>query len=90
MTEHCSYNLFHMDSGGGGIVAKSCPTLPTPWTVACQPPLSMGSSKQEYWSGLPFPSSVGLPNPVTKPGSPALKADSLLTQLRGNFGTQIL
>ena len=42
--------------GGGGLVAKSCPTLATPWTVACQPPLSMRFSKQEYWSGLPFPS----------------------------------
>ena len=41
---------------GGGLVAKSCPTLVTPWTVACQAPLSMGFSRQEYWSGLPFPS----------------------------------
>ena len=40
---------------GGGLVAKSCPTLTTPWTVACQAPLSMGFSRQEYWSGLPFP-----------------------------------
>ena len=35
---------------------KSCPTLATPWTVACQAPLSMGFSRQKYWSGLPFPS----------------------------------
>ena len=41
--------------GGGGLVAKSCPTLATPRTVACQPPLSMRFSRQEYWSGLPFP-----------------------------------
>ena len=40
------------------LVAQSCPTLATLWTVACQAPLSMGFSKQEYWSGLPFPSSV--------------------------------
>ena len=40
--------------GGGGLVAKSCPTLAIPWTVACQAPLSMGFSRQEYWSGLPF------------------------------------
>ena len=40
----------------GGLVAKSYPTLITPWTVACQAPLSMGFSRQEYWSGLPFPS----------------------------------
>ena len=39
---------------GGGLVAKLCPTLATPWTVACQAPLCMGFSNQEYWSGLPF------------------------------------
>ena len=38
------------------LVAKSCPILATPWTVACQAPLSMGFSWQDYWSGLPFPS----------------------------------
>ena len=37
-------------------VTQSCPTLATPWTVACKVPLSMGFSRQEYWSGLPFPS----------------------------------
>ena len=42
--------------GGGGLVAKLCPTLETPWTEAFQAPLSMGFSSQEYWSGLPFPS----------------------------------
>ena len=49
----------------------------TPWTVAHQAPLSMGFSRQEYWSGLPFPSPGDLPNPGIKPGSPALQADSL-------------
>ena len=39
-----------------GLVTKLCLTLVTPWTVACQAPLSMGFSRQEYWSGLPFPS----------------------------------
>ena len=57
---------------GGGLVAKSCPTLVTPWTVACQAPLSMGLSRQEYWSGLPFPSPGDFTNPEIKPGSPAL------------------
>ena len=38
------------------LVVKSCMTLATPWTVVCQAPLSMGLSRQEYWSGLPFPS----------------------------------
>ena len=42
--------------GGGGLVAKSCLTLVTPWTVAHQAPLSMRFSRQEYWTGLPFPS----------------------------------
>ena len=62
---------------GCGLVAKLCPTLATPWTVACQAHLSMGFSRQEYWSGLPFPSPWDLPNPGIEPRSPALKADSL-------------
>ena len=49
----------------------------TPWTVACQAPLSMGSSRQEEWSGLPFLSPGDLPNTGIKPGSPALQAESL-------------
>ena len=49
----------------------------TQWTVAYQPPLSMGSSRQEYWSGLPFPSPGDLPNPGIEPRSPALQADAL-------------
>ena len=44
----------------------------TPWTVAYQAPLSMGFSKQEYWSGLPFPSPEDLPDPGIEPRSPAL------------------
>ena len=63
--------------GGGGLVAKSCLTLATPWTVACQAPLSMGFSRQEYWSGLPFPSPRDLPDPGIKPRSSALQAGSL-------------
>ena len=66
---------------GGGLVAKSCSTLATPWTVACQVPLSMGFSRQDYWSGLPFPSPGDLPNPGIEPGSSALQAKSLLTEL---------
>ena len=49
----------------------------TPWPVARQAPLSMGFSRQEYRSGLPFPSPGNLPNPGIEPGSPALQADSL-------------
>ena len=43
------YQLGHVN--GGGLVAKSCPTLAIPWTVACQAPLTMEFSRQEYWSG---------------------------------------
>ena len=49
----------------------------TPWTVACQAPLSMEFSRQEYWSGLPFPSPGDLPYLGIEPGSLALHADSL-------------
>ena len=48
----------------------------TPWTVTLQAPLSKGFSRQEYWSGLPFPSPGDLLDPGIKPGSPALQADS--------------
>ena len=70
-------------SGGGGLVAKSCLTLVIPRTVGRQAPLSMGFSKQEYWSGLPFPSPGDLPDPGIKPGSTALQADDLPTELWG-------
>ena len=66
---------------GGGLVAKSCLILVTPWTAACQAPLNIGFSRQEYWSEFPFPSPGDLPDPVIEPRSPALQADSLLTQL---------
>ena len=56
----------------------------TPWTVAHQAPQSMGFSRQEYWSGLPFPSPGDLPDPGIKPGSPALRADALLSEPPGN------
>ena len=49
----------------------------TPWSVAYQAPPSMGFSRQEYWSGLPFPSPGDLPNPGIEPGSPALEVDAL-------------
>ena len=55
----------------------------TPWTVAYQVPPSMGFSRQEYWSGLPFPSPGDLPNPGTEPGSPALQADALTPEPPG-------
>ena len=54
----------------------------TPWTVAYQAPLSMGFSRQECWSGLPFPSPGDLPDPGIEPGSPALQADALPSEPR--------
>ena len=57
-------------------MAKSCPALVTPWIIACWAPLCMELSRQEYWSGLPFPSPGDLPQPGINPGSPALQADS--------------
>ena len=51
--------------------------LATPWTAAYEAPSSMEFSRQEYWSGLPFPSPGDLPNPGIEPGSPASQADTL-------------
>ena len=55
----------------------------TPWTVAYQGPLSMGFSRQEYKSGLPFPSPGALPNLGIEPGSPALRAEALPSETPG-------
>ena len=62
----------------------SCvPLFAIPWTVARQAPLSLGFSRQGYWSGLPFPPPGDLPHPGIKPASLALQADSLpLSHLR--------
>ena len=60
-----------------------CPTLAIPWTAAHQAPLSMGFSRQDYWSGWPFPFLGNLPDPGIEPGSPALQAGSLPTELPG-------
>ena len=63
----------------GGLVAKLCLTLATQWTTVRL--LYLGFSRQEYWSGLPFPSPGDLPDAGIEPGSPALQADSLRTEL---------
>ena len=55
----------------------------TPWSVAHQAPLSMGFSRQGYWSGLPFPSPGDLPNPGIEPGSLMLQADALPSEPPG-------
>ena len=67
----CSYSLSHVQ------------LFETPWTVACQAPLSWGFSRQEYWSGLPCASPGDLPNPRIEPRSPELQVDSLLSEPPG-------
>ena len=62
------------------LALQSCLTPVTPWTVVHQAPLPTGFSRQEFWSGLPFPSLGDLPKPGIKPGSPALQTDSLLSE----------
>ena len=74
-------NSTQCSGGGGGLVTKSCSTLATPWTIARQAPLSMGFSRHEYWSGLPFSSPGDLPSAGIEPGSSALQADFLPTEL---------
>ena len=66
-------------------VAQSCPTLCDPWTVAHQAPPSMGFSRQEYWSGVPFPSPGDLPDPGIEPRSPTLQADALTSAPPGKL-----
>ena len=57
----------------------------TPWTVAYQAPPSMGFSRQEDWSGLPFPSPENLPNPGIEPGSPTFQVDALTSEPPGKI-----
>ena len=61
----------------------------TPWTVAYKAPLSMEFTRKEYWSGLPFPSPGDLPNPGIEPGSPALQADALPSELPGKIQSEV-
>ena len=58
------------------VVLSHVPLFATPWTVACQAPLSKGFITQECYSSLPFPSPGDLADPGIEPGSPALQADS--------------
>ena len=76
---HFYYCCHHHHSLSSKYLAKECWAMlscfsciqlfATPWTVALQAPLSMGFSRQEYWSGLPFPPPGALPNPRTEPES---------------------
>ena len=69
------------------LVAQLCMTLATPWNVACQVPLSMEFSRQEYWNGEPFPSPGDLLDPGIEPGSSTLQAVSLLSETPGKSST---
>ena len=71
------------DGSPPGSALRPVQLFTTPWTVAHQTPLSMGFSRQEYWSGLPFPSPGDLPDPEIEPGSPTLQADALTSEPPG-------
>ena len=74
------------DSGVAFVIVKSLSRVrlfATPWTVAYHASPSMGFSRQECWSGLPFPSPGDLPNPGIEPGSSAWQADALLSEPPG-------
>ena len=65
------------------VISKSCLTLATPLTIAHQVPLPMGFPRQEYWSGLPFPSPGDIPDPEIEPKSPALACKFFTTEPPG-------
>ena len=74
----------YWDKAGKIVLAtQSCPTLCNSWTVAYQALLSMEFSRQEYWSGYPFPSPRDLPDSGIKPRSPAFQADYLTSESPG-------
>ena len=77
------YGEISLNVGGSELVAKSCLTLAAPWTVARQAPLSMGLPRQEYWSGLPFPSPGDPPDPRLNLGLLHWQVNSLPTEPPG-------
>ena len=85
---HCRQTLYPLSHQGRPILSKvkslgHVRLFATPWTVAYQAPLSMGFSRQEYWSGLPFPSPGDLPNPGIEPRSSTFQADTLTSEPPG-------
>ena len=76
-----------LGGSGGGSVTKLGLTLGIIWTVAHQAPLSIGFSRQKYWSGLPFPYPGDLPNPGINFTSPTLQVDSLPLSQHLNFNS---
>ena len=71
-------------------VTQPCPTLCDPMNYSLPDPLSMEVSRQEYWSGMPFPSPGDLPNPGIEPRSPTLQADSLPSEPPGKPSTRLI
>ena len=84
---YISYVYVYMNNWGVSRSVMSDST--TPCTVAHQAPPSMEFSRQEYWSGLPFPSPGDLPNPRIAAGFPALQADTVLVSQQGGLCTII-
>ena len=82
---HFSKNLYVSKVKGKVKTLSRVRLFATPWTVAHQTPPSMGFSRQEYWSGLPFPSPGDLPDPGIEPGSPAFQADALTSEPPGLY-----
>ena len=77
------YCFWEILVGPNSCVISCVRLFATPWMIACQAPLSMGFSRQEYWSGLPFSTPRGLPNPGIEPTSPALAGGFFTTVLPG-------
>ena len=82
LTEPQTYKEFELGLVKEESESVSCSVIP--WTIAHQAPLGMEFSRQEYWSGLPFPSPGDLPDRGIEPRSPALQADSLLSEPQGS------
>ena len=79
------YHYHHLAS----MLSHSVVSDSWPLRLACQAPLPMRFSRQEYWSGLPFPSPGDLPEPGIKPGSPALQVDSYRLSYEGSPSTTL-
>ena len=75
--------MYSIKSESESEVTKLCPPLCDPIDYSLQTPPSMGFSRQEYWSGLPFPSPGDLPKPGIEPRSPAFQADALTSEPPG-------
>ena len=87
--KHSTLHLLGYRKKEKKVKSLSCVQLfVAPWTVAYQAPLSMGFSRQEYWSGVPISSPGDLPDPGIEPRSPALQADALLSEPQGKSSCQ--